>query len=64
MNQDRIQALEALGFEWRLKPGRSKKSVDNNIKSPALEQHEQTTLRNVQAENEHKLGGEECVTTV
>ena len=60
MNQDRIQALEGLGFEWRLKPGRSKKSVDN-IKYPALEQ---ASLRNVEDENEHKLGGEECVTTV
>ena len=57
MSEDRIQALEALGFEWRLKPGRSKKSVDN-IESPVLEQQEHASLQNVQDESEHSLIGE------
>jgi hypothetical protein len=30
MNEERIEELEALGFEWRVKPGRAKKGGDTD----------------------------------
>lgn len=41
MNEERIEELEALGFEWRVKPGRAKKGGDTiELQSPLAQSQE------------------------
>ena len=44
INKERIEALEALGFEWRLKPGRTKKSQEDPANKTGNAEHVMPTV--------------------